>query len=527
MEQKRLIVKGKERNPGISIGVSIIFIVFGIFVVASLTTIVVVFLYLYGTTTTTTTTTLSELFNVTGDLPSNSSRRRGLSNVDYLYVVNAAPLSHASDSLHTQLIPVNESGSFEVQLIKNFPWIFIFIDSSKTGSDMIQYIFKAEELCAIYGTKNTNDTVNLGTLILNGTNMKLNTELYQGYLGDLDLDNNEASILSMLDKTTLRYSNPDVEGDTNIDIEQTDLPNMQIWLWLHYLYGNLSTNYLTNYIKQELEIPYTNIDMNFVYTGPELMINNIIGNEHVKDLYRTAPEKWILRWTDSGDLTIDYAEYNQSFSGDSGGENTYGYQTMIFDYLNTTWEHLSLKITFNRSIDNPPEGTYTYEIYEYENNTTPNETLTFVYVNNPEDTKATNYHIFPFPRPFNLDANNKIEGFDYIWKIYNESSQSFTTATSKEIEIRIGRNPAQIKWCNNITIESETPTNLGCDELSFTPYNLDFETSGTVTREITSSFEKILLSELVQVQLSYTTIGGITFKVMIENTDGDTHGFFP
>ena len=181
-------------------------------------------------------------------------------------------------------------------------------------------------------------------------------------------------------------------------------------------------------------------------------------------------------------------------------------QTMVFDYLDSKWEHVSYKITFSEN--NPPEGTYVYT-FEFEHPSQVKE-MTFPYVNLPEDVLDTQTLLMPFP--VFLEETHKIE---YEWMQYD--GDSFRRATKKEIEMRLGRNLAQIKWCKVMG------GNEGCDEVNFRPYP-KFDTSGKIKYK---PHYNITIAEIVELELSYTSISGMTFKMIIEDSDGNTHGFFP
>lgn len=462
-------------------------------------------------------TTHSDSFSVSGELPASS--RRGVSgNVDYLYAVNACPSLYYDDE-NRILAEVGSNGKFNVTLSKDYPWILVFIDSSQVGVDMIKYTFLAKEINTVYGMSNCSSHIHLGKLVVNGNKAKLKVDAYEDYITKLGLTVDSADYLATIDSTTLRYSNPDVDGDGILDLEQTDLPeHINIWIWVHYVYGTLSTNYLTDYVKQKKEVPYDDIALHFVYTGPELSFSEI--EDGLKDVYMTAPEKWTLHWTDNGDLDpVDHAEYNSTFDG-GDGHNPYG--TMIFDYIDhpDMNSHINFKITFDHSISNPPEGTYTYRFFSDEASSSADETLTFPFVNLPEDTQSTDGFVFPFP-VFRTNSEGVIRGYDYKWKSYDKENEKFIDATKDELELKLGRNEAQIKWCNDIgTID-------GCDEINVHPYRLHYVLDSFVDMDENHNANNILLEELVQVQISYTTISGMTIKIMIEDNDGNTHMFFP
>jgi len=461
--------------------------------------------------------TIRESFLLYGMIPIDSSRR-SIKTIDWVYAVNTCPSVGYGEN--KKLGKIWNSKYFNLTLDTDYPWILIFIDSSKIGSNMIQYMFKAKEINTIYSTLNGSSVVDLGTLVLNGDNRaRLSNNMYNNYISSLGLSMSNAEYLSTIDSTTLRYSNPDIDGDGVIDLKQTDLPEINMWIWVHYIYGPMSINYLTNYVKKKLEIPSTTIPLKFVYTGPELSFNGITDNlDNLKEVYKQAPEKWILRWSDNGQMEIDHAVYNSEYSG--GVDDPYN--TMIFDYINdpTTNSHINFKITFDYDIINPPEGTYTYEFYMDETSETPDEILTFTHVNLPENTEQTNGYVFPFPI-FMTDAKGKIIGYSYEWKKYVKTESKFIKARKEDIEMRLGRNLAQIKWCDEIGGTD------GCDELNIDPYKSGYKLKSSVKRDSNHNGRKIPLKDIIQLQISYTTISGMTIKIMIEDSNGNTHGFFP
>jgi hypothetical protein len=114
---------------------------------------------------------------------------------------------------------VGSDGSFEVSVETGKPYVLVFIDSAAVGAEMVVAMFRA----------NTLDTLSpqlAGHLDLGAMEVDPNAQTaslgisYDELLAGLGLSAAAAEYLGSVDDLSLRYANPDIDGDGVIDLEQ-------------------------------------------------------------------------------------------------------------------------------------------------------------------------------------------------------------------------------------------------------------------------------------------------------------------
>jgi len=117
------------------------------------------------------------------------------------------------------LAAVGQDGSFALAIPTGAPYVLVFVDDTAVGADMVVAIFRA-------GTLDTLAPQLPGQLQLGDTTLDPATQTasagisYDALLTGLGLSAASAEYLGAIDDLSLRYANPDIDGDGLIDLVQ-------------------------------------------------------------------------------------------------------------------------------------------------------------------------------------------------------------------------------------------------------------------------------------------------------------------
>jgi hypothetical protein len=115
------------------------------------------------------------------------------------------------------LAPVAKDGHFKLEVNFGHPYVLVFIDASRVGTEMVVAIFKANTLDTL--APRTQGEINLGEVSAMGGSAVASVP-YDSLLQQMGLSADAAAFLGAIDDLSLRYANPDIDGDGRIDIEQ-------------------------------------------------------------------------------------------------------------------------------------------------------------------------------------------------------------------------------------------------------------------------------------------------------------------
>lgn len=117
------------------------------------------------------------------------------------------------------LSKVAADGSFSLTVDAGRPYVLVFIDDSAIGADMVVAIFRDQTLDTI--TPVDAGEVNLGDVDIDRDSKTASTGMpYDMLLASLGISAAAAEYLGSIDDLSLRYANPDIDGDGIIDITQ-------------------------------------------------------------------------------------------------------------------------------------------------------------------------------------------------------------------------------------------------------------------------------------------------------------------
>jgi hypothetical protein len=118
------------------------------------------------------------------------------------------------------LQPVAADGSFAIGVDLATPWVIVLVDSSATGRDMIVGVFRSSAfgLDSIAATR--PGMLELGDVTVDEAGTARATVASANLLSALGLSEAAATLLGELDDISLRYVNPDIDGNGKIDVAE-------------------------------------------------------------------------------------------------------------------------------------------------------------------------------------------------------------------------------------------------------------------------------------------------------------------
>ncbi|MDB4987657.1 MAG: hypothetical protein JWN04_2835, partial [Myxococcaceae bacterium] len=167
---------------------------------------------------------ISNAFTVRGRLASapGDKRQKGPGDaaiehsVTHVMAVNpnsANPVRYLAD--------IAADGTFAIGIDLNKPWVIVLVDSHYVGSDMVAGVFRASDfdLDSLAATK--RGSLDLGDLSVDAATGSASASVTTStLLSALGLSEAAATLLGAMDDISLRYVNPDVDGNGKIDVQE-------------------------------------------------------------------------------------------------------------------------------------------------------------------------------------------------------------------------------------------------------------------------------------------------------------------
>ncbi|HVH41865.1 MAG TPA: hypothetical protein VM925_05960 [Labilithrix sp.] len=379
-------------------------------------------------------------FVVSGHIPLDlSSKTKTLDGVggdsapkQITHVVAVTPSSQNTARVVSK---VAANGDFSLDLDPARLWVLVFVDATRTGSDMIVGVFRARGLDTMAPMK--KGEANLGEIVTEGGGATSSTP-YEALLSAMGIDPESALYLSSIDDMCLRVVNPDVDGNGVIDALEE---HKDFRLDFHVQFAmrtdhNVSVNDLVGEF-----LPDT-VTMNYGGTG----------------IYASFPEKavaagWQSSTSASFDETIHYAPMGGSGPPGAprtaaGGEVVPSSDLLVSGYGN----YGSLGLMAIPGFD-MPQGSYRFGVGP--------STLTFTNVKTRTDSQlaAAESFIMPFVRftktSPSCETGCTLSGIDYVWRKRTEGG--WVEATAGEIAVVAGEQGGFL----SIRIANDTAKNIG------------------------------------------------------------------
>jgi hypothetical protein len=132
------------------------------------------------------------------------------------HVMAVNPESAAADR---SLAEVASDGSFTLAVDVGKPYVFVFVDDTAVGADMVVAMFRAQTLDTI--APQLAGHLDFGETVVDPATQTATVGIsYDALLSGLGLTAAAAEYLGSVDDLSLRYANPDIDGDGVIDMEQ-------------------------------------------------------------------------------------------------------------------------------------------------------------------------------------------------------------------------------------------------------------------------------------------------------------------
>ena len=155
-------------------------------------------------------------FTIGGTLSLEAQNLLASNSVTHVMAVNP------SNSAPERVVGEVKAGAFSLEVKPGKPYALVFIDSSKIGKDMIVGIFKDKTLDSLAPLTEGGST-SLGKVAIDATAKSAAPETaYETLLANMGLSAAGAAYLGDIDDLSLRYANPDIDGNGKIDELETD-----------------------------------------------------------------------------------------------------------------------------------------------------------------------------------------------------------------------------------------------------------------------------------------------------------------
>lgn len=134
-------------------------------------------------------------------------------------ITHVMAVNPESASPERAIAKVGADGSFELTVEAGKPYVLVFVDSTAVGSDMAVAVFRAGTLDTL--APQIAGHVHLGDMMVDpGAHTASLGVSYDSLLTELGLSAAAAEYLGSVDDLSLRYANPDIDGDGVIDMLQ-------------------------------------------------------------------------------------------------------------------------------------------------------------------------------------------------------------------------------------------------------------------------------------------------------------------
>ena len=134
---------------------------------------------------------------------------RTITHVMAVQPVSASPMR--------TIAAIGADGSFTLDVTPGQPYVFVFVDSTAVGADMAVAMFRANTLDTV--SPQLDGHLDMGTVTIDpSTQTATASTSYDDVIAALGLDPAAAEYLGSVDDLSLRYANPDIDGDGVIDL---------------------------------------------------------------------------------------------------------------------------------------------------------------------------------------------------------------------------------------------------------------------------------------------------------------------
>ena len=133
-------------------------------------------------------------------------------------ITHVIAISPATANAKAYVAAVGADGSFSLGLDSGKPYVFVFVDDTLVGENMIVGIFSPGSSGLDTIVPAAAGSVSLGTVDVNGTSQTATmTTTFADFLNGLGIDSTTAATIGAIDDLSLRAANPDLDSNGEID----------------------------------------------------------------------------------------------------------------------------------------------------------------------------------------------------------------------------------------------------------------------------------------------------------------------
>lgn len=153
-------------------------------------------------------------FQISGRVPATSKLRVAGPNRAITHVMAVQPIS--ASPIRT-IAEVGADGAFSLAVTPGQPYVFVFVDANAVGADMAVAMFRSGSLDTV--SPQQDGHLDMGMVAIDPTTQAATPGTdYATVISELGLDPAAAEYLGSVDDLSLRYANPDIDGDGVIDL---------------------------------------------------------------------------------------------------------------------------------------------------------------------------------------------------------------------------------------------------------------------------------------------------------------------
>ena len=342
--------------------------------------------------------TISNAFAIHGRLASapGDKRQKGPGDAALEHsVTHVMAVNPSAANPVRYLAEIADDGTFAIGIDLHTPWVIVLVDSHYVGKDMVAGVFRAADFDLDSLSATRPGSVDLGDLRVDGASGTASASVTTAnLLAALGLSEAAATLLGAMDDISLRYVNPDVDGNGKIDV----LEGVSYTLDFHLRYSMINAGQ---------QITFKDL------------LNRFADETTTEATYGVGSA--IAFWDQARFGTTTAADYRVRFSSGSGEfqapplHGTYMAGVWIDDdsYFYTSAGTSSVGISFDNT-EPFPVGTYEFEVKGTDLTFTEVRTHSLVELNRSDDL------IIPFlkvntPTTGCSDWSCPVTGFDYRW----------------------------------------------------------------------------------------------------------------
>lgn len=136
------------------------------------------------------------------------------------HVTHVMAVNPQSASPQRTIAAVGADGSFQLSIATGVPYVLVFVDNTAVGADMAVAVFRAGTLDTL--SPQLADHLSLGDVTVDAATGTASPGIsYDQLVTELGLTASAAEYLGSIDDLSLRYANPDIDGDGVIDLTQS------------------------------------------------------------------------------------------------------------------------------------------------------------------------------------------------------------------------------------------------------------------------------------------------------------------